>query len=761
MLEENRFENLLKSLRVRKGKVWTQARTAKLLGVSLRVYVGWENGESLPSHRDLKNITATFELNDADTEILFRAAGQTAPKIQNLPFPPNPLFTGRKALLRALDQLFKKKSSVAITQPISISGLGGIGKTQLALEYAHRCYPNVYRCVLWVNAADRATLEADYLSLARLLELPEKDEREVDCVVQAVKTWLEEHTGWLLILDNADDLQLARSFLPTKPCGHILLTTRSQIVGNIAARIEVEAMEPGEGLLFLLRRSGVLKGEAEPDNLASDTHSAARQLVEILGGHPLALDQAGAYIEETGTSFAEYTQLYSHQRLTLLNERGSLGDQHSETVVVTFDISFQRACELYPPTADVLHFCSFLHPDDIPEELFCQDSGLNLNGTMLNNAIRALRRYSLIKRNTEKKGLSIHRLIQAVLIDAMSIRTRKQWRERVVQAVNEAFPKVEFKKWTSCGRLLPHVQVCATGREHEPISTLATAHLLNKAGTYLAVRAQHSEAEPLLVKALTIREQHLGAEHPDTARSLNNLANLYLEQGKYEQAEPLYQRVLSIREQNLGAEHPDTARSLNNLANVYRDQGKYEQAEPLYQRALSICELHQGTNHPDTALILENLAVLYSRQGKYEQAEPLYQRALSIRKQNLGAEHPDTVLTLNNLANVYRDQGKYEQAEPLYQRALSTFEQLLGTEHPDTAYSLHGLARLYQHQGNYRQAEVLYQRALTILEQCLGPTHPRTQGIRKDYAAFLRLVGRDAEAKLLDTAHESSSEEDH
>src|SRR5689334_2451678 len=120
MLEENRFENLLKSLRVRKGKVWTQAKTAKLLGVSLRTYVGWENGESLPSQRDLKNITATFELNDADTEILFRAAAQGAPRIQNLPFPPNPLFTGREALLENLAKLLKKNDSVAITQPISI-----------------------------------------------------------------------------------------------------------------------------------------------------------------------------------------------------------------------------------------------------------------------------------------------------------------------------------------------------------------------------------------------------------------------------------------------------------------------------------------------------------------------------------------------------------------------------------------------------------------------------------------------------------------
>ena len=316
-MQEFSFENLLTSYRNRLG--WTQRRVAEKLEVSLRTYQGWENGERLPPQKMLQRIAGLFELNDAEADTLYRAASEVAPEIHNLPFQCNPFFTGREAYLDLLDQHFKKNGSVAITQPISISGLGGIGKTQLALEYAHRCHPNVYRTVLWTKAADKATLEASYLSLASLLRLPEKDERKVDRVIQAVKTWLERHTNWLLILDNVDDLQLARSFLPIKPRGHILLTTQSQIVGNIAAQIEMEAMAPEEGLLFLLRRSGVLKTRIERDTIASNIRNDAQQLVEILEGHPLAIDQTGVYIEETRDSFSTYMQLYSDQRLILLN----------------------------------------------------------------------------------------------------------------------------------------------------------------------------------------------------------------------------------------------------------------------------------------------------------------------------------------------------------------------------------------------------------------------------------------------------------
>ena len=436
--------------------------------------------------------------------------------------------------------------------------------------------------------------------------------------------------------------------------------------------------------------------------------------MKLLAGHPLAIDQAGAYIEETatplasgtGTAFREYRQLYQQESTALLKSRGALGGQHPESVARTLEISLQKACQLHPGCADVLSFCALLHPDSISEEMLCQETGLDR--FHFNETIRALRRYSLVKRDSEKKMLSVHRLVQAVVRESMESHNLRLWKERVVRALNQAFPEGEFEEWKKCEQLLPHVQLCATWLEREVVAPADAAHLLAKVGIYLLERGQYTDAEPLLMRALSLREHHVGAEHPDTARSLHSLATLYLHQGKYEQAELLYQRALSLREQLLGTEHPDTATSLNNLATLYLHQGKYEQAELLYQRALSLREQLLGTEHPDTAYNLNNLAALYQTQGKYDQAEPLFRRALAIQEQHVGTEHPNTATSLNNLANLYWRQGKYESAEPLYQRVLAFREQHLGTEHPDTATSLNNLALLYQRQGKHKQAEPLY-----------------------------------------------------
>jgi len=515
---------------------------------------------------------------ERETPAPILAPDQGTPVRQNLPFPPNPFFTGRESELVLISHLFEKNERIAITQPISISGLGGIGKTQLALEYAHRCYPGVYHSVFFVNAADKASLEAGYLSLAHLLQLPEKNEREVDHIVQAVKVWLEEHAHWLLILDNADDLELACSFLPTRARGHILFTTRSQIVGNVATLIPVSAMSREEGLLFLLRRSGFLPPGTSGSTIASGIRREAERLVEMLSGHPLALDQAGAYIEETrdpnvsatSAPLCKYRQLYLQQSRHLLKSRGSLGAQHPESVARTIEICVKSACELYPGCADILSFCSLLHPDAIPDELLCQETALDLDLLHFNEAIVALRRYSLVKRDSEKEALSIHRLVQAVIRDAMESQTLRQWMARVMRAVNAAFPEAEFEQWSRCEQLLSHVLVCATWIESEAIAPAEGGHLLRKAGNYLRERGQYSDAEPLHKLALAIHEQYLGAEHPDTAESLHGLAQLCQHQGKHEQAEALYQRALRIREQWLGETHPETEKTRRTYAAFLR-----------------------------------------------------------------------------------------------------------------------------------------------------------------------------------------------
>lgn len=718
--------NLITSYRARLGLKQHEVANPddpELLSVTLRTYQGWENGERIPSNKWLHRIASFFHLTDAEADVLYRAAAQVAPEIDNLPFQRNPYFTGRETYLELLDQCLKENGSVALTQPISISGLGGIGKTQLALEYAHRNHLKVYRAVLWANAVDKAALEASYLSLAQLLNLSEKGERDVDLIVQAVKTWLKEHTNWLLILDNADDLQLVRSFLPTKPRGHILLTTRSQIVGNIAARIEVETMEPEEAHLFLLRRSGVLKDGTELNTLASDLRNASLQLVEILGRHPLALDQAGAYIEETGAFFVTYMQLYDDQRLILLNERGLLGDEHPETVVITFEISFQRACKLCSTAADVLQLCSFLLADDIPEELF--SDGLKLDIAKFNNAVRALRRYSLIKRNGEKKILSVHRLVQVVLRDDMTKSEQEVWTEKVIKALNIVFPQVEYTTWSQCERLVSHVLACDAMLKRQAFLSTEGVELLNKTALYLLDRARYREAEPLLQRVVATLQQSI-PDHSNTATCMYNLAKTYYWQGRYAEADPLFVRARAIDEKVLGEGHLNMAIHDHGLALLYKAQGRYIDAEHLFRQALTVRERHLGREHHALAEILGSLGKLYMEWGKFGDAEPLFLRAIKLQAQHGGHEDPETMTLLNDLADLYCLDNRDSTAEPLYQKILQFREKQVGTIHPLTATAHFNMAKLFLRRGHYQKAEPYARQAVEIYESTLGQTHVYT-----------------------------------
>jgi len=750
---------------VKSDTAWTQESLAEELHISLRAYKGWENAEAIPSPEYLKQIVDLLKLNKEDDDALYRAALQVPPIKDNLP-PENPFFTGRETELEQLRKQLQETGTAAITQPVSISGLGGIGKTQLALAYANRFYSSAYRVALWVNAANKETLQTNFAELAEVLNLPERNEQILDRRIRAVMDWLKTHTNWLFIMDNADDLELARSFFPGGRHGHILLTTRSQFGGQIGARqLEINKMEREDGLIFLLRRSRFLAVDADPDTIADDIRKPARQLVELLDGHPLALDQAGAYIEETSESHANYINLYNKQRRLILDKYGALErkhrehpefSQHPDNVVVTFELCFTKARELHPWADDILSFCAFLQPDAIPEELFRYDYRFQLDALIFNAGIAALQRFSLIKRNVQEKTFSMHRLVQAVRIDKMSPKVQNDMRYRVVSVLDGAFPKPDFTKWARCERLLPHALFCATWTEDELASTVGGVwRLLQNAGRYLHARGQFSEAETLLARVL-MYHQHFGVEDHLLVSALSELAVLFYDQGKYGQAEPLFHQALAILEKQLGAEDPDIATSLHNLAYIYLAQEKDDQAEQLLARALSIHEKQLGAEHRATATSLHALGDLYSHQGKYDQAEQLLARALSIHEKQLGAEHRATATSLGKLASIYHEQNKYEQAESLYRRALRILDKQLGAEHPDIVIPLYELAILMQEQGKSEQAEELYKRALITYEQILGETHPHIRAIKMSYVDFLHSIGRDAEAAALGASDDLS-----
>jgi tetratricopeptide (TPR) repeat protein len=667
----------------------------------------------------------------------------------NVPLPPNPFFTGRKDKLEELANALAPGGAVALT------GMGGVGKTQIAAHFAHE-HRGEYSAVLWAGAASQETLVSDFAAIASLLNLPEKDEKDQALAVGAVKRWLEGNRGWLLIFDNANDLATVRGFIPQSAKGYVLLTTQAQATGDIQA-IEVRDMLPEDGALLLLRRAKIVKPDVELAAVADAAHDTAMAISKELGGLPLALDQAGAYIEETRCGLASYLDLYRQRRADLLKRRGGLGPDRPESVATTFALSFERIAGASPAAADLLRFCAFLHPDAVPEEIFSKGApelGPNLgpiatDPLKLDAAFAEILRYSLLRRDPDARTLGIHRLVHEVIQDGFTEEQKRQWAERAVRAVNGAFPFVEFANWAQCERLVPQALACASLIEAYGFEFKEAARLLNAVGYYLGERARFSDAEPLYQQALAIREKVPGPGHPDVATSLNNLADLYYKQGKYAEAEPLHQRALAIWEEALGPGHPDVATSLNNLADLYRVQGKYAEAEPLYQRSLAVREKVLGLEDPDVAANLNNLAELYREQGKYAQAEPLYQRALTIWEKALGPEHPNVATCLNNLAELYREQGKYAHAEPLFQRALAIKEKTLGPDHPSVGISLNNLAVLYNIQGKYAQAELLYQRALAIKEKTLGSGHPSVATSLNNLAGLYRAQGKYAEAEPL------------
>jgi tetratricopeptide (TPR) repeat protein/DNA-binding XRE family transcriptional regulator len=725
------FGEALAHFRTRAGI--SQQRLADQLGVSRRSVAAWEAGEYLPKAKGVVlQIARLLNLTEEETTTLLRTSGMDPlPAIWHVPYAQNPLFTGREETLHHLELLLLPESEAASTLPQALCGLGGIGKTLTALEYAYR-HRHAYAAVFWLQADSWDILSSEVMKLAHALHLPERDDQDQARVIEAVRRWLKGHQHWLLILDDIEDLQVLQTFLPPGHSGHVLLTTRAQVAGPLIQAHQIHAMNEQEGVRFLLQRTGHLPREAPLEQVPGSQYRDARQIWQHMEGLPLALDQAGAYILETGCTLSDYLALYQSQRASLLRSRGNLFPlEHPLSVTSTFLLSFQKIEQQNPVAAEVLRAGAFLYAEAIPEEVIL--GGTAHLGTLLaslsgdlhawNRVLAVLRAYSLVRRDGERRMLSMHRLVQAVLRDEMGESTQRLWAERIVRAVAQLYPYSDMITWFLCERLLPQAFVCRIHIERWSIAIPEAAELLKYAGKYLHDLAQYALAESFFQRALSIYEQLLEPGHVDILQGLNHLATVYRTRGKYEEAEQLLQRALALEQHGQGGDTSANALTLTNLALLYNDRGAYEQAEPLYRQALAAYERLLEPDHPEIALLQNNLAVLYADQERYDEAEPLYQHALAIREKLLGADHPDTAQSLNNLANLYRAQKKDELAETLHRRALAIRERNLGDAHPDTAHSLSNLGVLLLDQGKDAEAEPLIREALRIREQVLGPGH--------------------------------------
>ncbi|NEX12732.1 MAG: hypothetical protein C1942_08635 [Prosthecochloris sp.] len=563
------------------------------------------------------------------------------PDVWNIP-RRNPNFTGRDQLLQDLHASLTDGNHTALTQQ-ALHGLGGIGKSQLAVEYAYR-YSTSYDHAWWIRAEEDASIITEYAALATALQLPEKDAEEQTVIIEAVRRWLNTHHGWLLVFDNARDAASIRDYLPDSTGGHVLITSRNPDWRTISRPLQVMVWERDESIAFLKQRTGQDQQE----------NRDANELADELGDLPLALEQAAAFIEKRHITISEYLKLYRTRRKDLL-DRTKPSDDYPDTIATTWVMAFEAIRDV-PLASDLLFFSSIIAPDAIPKDLIKQaleqrvddqdHEEQSIDELDFHDVIDALSSYSLISSDTDT--FSIHRLVQAVTQDRMGPEAMAHYTKEMLQSLLALFPQEGYNTpscWPLCAQLLPHAEKIMEISE----PSVSMASLLNNMGSYYHGRASYAQAEPLYRRALGIDEKVLGLEHPGVATDLNNLAGLLKAQGKYGEAEPLFRRALLIWEEQLGGEHPDVATSLNNLAGLFRVQGKYGEAEPLYRRALVIGEEQLGGEHPYVAASLNNLAELFRAQGKYGEAEPLYRRAVRICEQSLGASHPNTITMQNNL----------------------------------------------------------------------------------------------------------------
>ncbi|HVS41319.1 MAG TPA: FxSxx-COOH system tetratricopeptide repeat protein [Candidatus Dormibacteraeota bacterium] len=635
--------------------------------------------------------------------------------------PRNPIFTGREQLLTNLEAALASGIHTALVQ--AITGLGGAGKTQVAIEYAHR-HRHRYRVIWWLRAETPETLLEDLAALAIPLGLAVPTDAPPAEVATTVRRELENTPGWLLVFDNADSIDVIRAHLPGG--GHVLITSRNPAWRARATVLDVDVWSPPEAVAFLLTRTG-----------RNDADGAAA-LAEALGHLPLALEQAGAFMEVNATPFARYLHLYRGRGgLKLLAQHGP--SDYAGTVATTWRLSFDQVREASPTAAELLELCAFLAPDAIPDDLFQPaDRGplppalRDADDRDVEEAIGVLRRYSLIQRNDGTIGL--HRLVQEVIRNALAAEVTRERVTAGVLLLHATFPESsdDVRTWQRCARLLPHALAVADHAESLATEPEATSWLLDRVATYLLGRAELTPARRLFERALAIDEAAYGPHHPDVAGIVNNLARVLHDLGDLAGARRLFERALAIDEAAYGPHHPDVATDVNNLALVLRDLGDLAGARQGFERALAIDEAAYGPDHPTVATFVNNLASVLQDLGDLAGARQLLERALAIAEAAFGPDHPTVARDVNNLASVLRDLGDLAGARQGFERALAITEAAYGPHHPTVAIRVNNLASVLRDLGDLAGARQGLERALRIITTAWGPDHPQAVAIARN-----------------------------
>ncbi|MFK7902819.1 MAG: tetratricopeptide repeat protein [Nitratireductor sp.] len=566
----------------------------------------------------------------------------------NLPLSINELFTGRSDELDELDKFFSKGSTAAITGT-ALHGLGGVGKTRLALEYAHSKRQN-YSATLFIsvdpseksndeNTFDKAIdkLEFGLSELVNdgILNLPEKEARETSVRIHAALNWLDQNPTWLLILDNVDSVDAKRAiidYLPKLKGGHVLITGRVDDYGPTISKLPLGVLKEEDAIEFLLKRTDEKRVKTKADE------EDAKKLATEMGGLALGLEQASAYINKMRIGFKQYLKLWHENRkkaLSLFNADDSAYN-HDVGLAATWLTSIEQLSE---HAVYLMSRIAFLAPDPIPVSVLENNLEGDPEGFDIFAARAELFELSLLQTNDEDGSFSMHRLVQGFWIGHMDEETQDVCLQNTKHWIAKAFVghPHDVDNWPVLEPFVPHVEKLITRSEERNNLDGAVAYLMSTLGLLEQHKARYNQAEPLLKRTLEITEKEFGSENPEVATSLNNLARLLHDTNRLEEAEPLFKRALEITEKALGPEHPNVATRLNNLAMLLQRTNRLELAEPLFKRALEILinfQIKTSHEHPNFGRAIDNYVHLLIKLKMTEQQVEEKMAELGLQKGN-------------------------------------------------------------------------------------------------------------------------------
>jgi len=633
----------------------------------------------------------------------------------------------------------------------AVTGLRGVGKTQIAAAYARARVGEGWGLVGWVNAETRDVLLDGLKRVAEGLGVadPEGDSLES---ARRLRAYLQTRAGeGLLVFDNATDPDGLRTFLPATGGTQVVVTTTDRAFAELGQPVDVSAFTRPQSVGYLRARTGL----ADEDG--------ADAVAQELGDLPLGLAQAAATIARQHLTYSTYLERLRQVPVRELLGRGPGEDYpHATAAALLLSVQATEASDRGGLAGWLLRVLAALSPDGIPGDLLDGLARVRPGRRLavfrrrsrrveweVDAAIERCVSGSLLEWSVAGDAVIMHRLLARVLRERDQ--ARGQWAGTVAAALNLLEPLLfpEEQAWSrreDGARLVAQIEalwdaVAGAGTGDRDLA-LRQLRARSWAVRQLRASADLSRAIAIGTRILADAERVLGADHPDTLTSRNNLAGAYESAGRLEEAIRLHERTLADAERVLGADHPDTLTSRSNLAYAYESAGRLEEAIRLHERTLADRERVLGADHPDTLGSRNNLASAYESAGRLEEAIRLHERTLADAERVLGGDHPDTLGSRNNLAGAYESAGRLDQAIPLYEQTLADAERVLGADHPDTLGSRNNLAYAYQSAGRLDQAIPLYEQTLADYERVLGADHPDTLGSRNNLAYAYRSAGR-------------------